>query len=129
MSNSFAAYRCSALDSVGGFPEVVACEDMYVGAKLLMRGYMLAYEPAAMVYHSHDYDWRGNFHRYYDTGVFHKQQPWINKTFGGNEKEGIRMLKYQLRAAHQLGGWKVVAGLLWDSCVRYVAYCCGKIFG
>ena len=32
-------------------------------------------------------------------------------------------------AAHRLGGWRVVVALLWDSCVRYAAYCCGKIFG
>jgi len=129
LSNSFAAYRCSALVSIGGFSEVVACEDMCAGAKMLMKGYSIVYEPTARVYHSHEYNWRENFNRYYDTGAFHKQQPWIDQTFGSSEKEGIRMLQYQLKVAHQLGGWAVVIGLLWDNCIRYAAYRCGKLFG
>ena len=38
-SNSFAAYRVTALQSVGGFPSnVPLCEDMYVAAKMLRGG-------------------------------------------------------------------------------------------
>lgn len=129
LSNSFAAYQCSVLEAIGGFTEVVACEDMYAGAKMLLQGYTIVYEPAARVYHSHEYGWRENFNRYYDTGVFHKMQPWIRQTFGENEREGMRMVRYQMKEAHRLGGWKVAAGLLWDNCIRYAAYCCGRLFG
>ena len=129
LSDSFAAYRCSALESVGSFPRVIACEDMYVGAKMLLQGYKIVYEPLARVYHSHDYTWKENFQRYYDTGVFHKQESWINATFGGNEKEGIRMLQYQLKAAYMMGGWKLVLESFGDNCVRYLAYRCGKLWG
>lgn len=129
LSDSFAAYRCAALDAVGGFPEVAACEDMYVGAKMLMAGYTLLYEAEARVYHSHEYSWRENFHRYYVTGVFHKQQSWIRQVFGGSEGEGLRLLRYQLREARRLGGWLTAVGLLWDNGIRYAAYCLGKWFG
>ena len=53
LSDSFAAYRCDALADVGGFPDVPACEDMYVGAKLLQAGYTIVYAAEAQVYHSH----------------------------------------------------------------------------
>jgi len=129
LSDSFAAYRCDALADVGGFPDVPACEDMYVGAKLLQAGYTIVYAAEAQVYHSHEYGLQENFHRYYVTGVFHKQQSWIRQVFGGSEGEGLRLLRYQLREARRLGGWLTAVGLLWDNGIRYAAYCLGKWFG
>ena len=43
-SDSFAAYRVEALQSVGGFPSnVPVCEDMYVAAKMLMNDWKIFY--------------------------------------------------------------------------------------
>ena len=129
LSDSFAAYRCDALVAVGGFPDVPACEDMYVGAKLLQAGYTLVYAAEAQVYHSHEYGLWENFYRYYITGGFHKQQSWIRQVFGGSEREGMRLLRYQIRAARKMGGWPTVASLIGENCIRYAAYCLGRIFG
>lgn len=92
-SNSFAAYRRVALMEVGGFPaNVILGEDTYVAAKLLLRGWKLAYCAEATVYHSHDYSVAEEFRRYFDTGVFHAREPWLRQTFGGAEGEGLRFL-------------------------------------
>ena len=41
-SDSFAAYRVSALEKVGGFPaQVILAEDMFVAAKILLEGYKI----------------------------------------------------------------------------------------
>ncbi|MCL5796669.1 MAG: glycosyltransferase, partial [Gammaproteobacteria bacterium] len=56
LSNSFAAYRVSALKKVGGFPNnLILAEDMIVAAKMLQSRYAVAYVADACVYHSHNY--------------------------------------------------------------------------
>jgi len=102
ISNSFAAYRVSALNEVGGFPDnVIFGEDMFVAAKLLKAGYKLAYAAEACVYHSHNYSVQQEFKRYFDMGVFHAREPWIRQDFGGAEGEGVKFVisefKYLLK--------------------------------
>ena len=86
ISNSFAAYRVSALREVGSFPDnVIFGEDMYVVAKLLQSDYRIAYASDACVYHSHDYSLWQEMRRYFDMGVFHAREPWIRKDLGGEQ--------------------------------------------
>ncbi len=90
MSNSFAAYRCSALRKIGGFPEkLILGEDVYVAGKLLLANFHLAYTGDACVQHSHNYSLKEEFKRYFDIGVFHNKQQWLLETFGAPEKAGI----------------------------------------
>jgi rhamnosyltransferase len=52
ISNSFAAYRRSALLAVGGFrKDVIFGEDTVTAARLLLSGYQVAYSAQACVYH------------------------------------------------------------------------------
>ena len=98
ISNSFAAYRIKDLLAVGGFPsDVILGEDTYVAAKLILSGKEIAYVADACVYHSHDYTILEEFRRYFDTGVFHAQQPWLIESFGGAGGEGKRFVMSELR--------------------------------
>lgn len=97
ISNSFAAYRRAALEEVGGFPaHVILSEDTYVAAKMLMKGWKVAYCADAQVYHSHDYTLLQEFRRYFDVGVFHAREPWIQAEFGGAGGEGMRYVISEL---------------------------------
>jgi rhamnosyltransferase len=97
MSNSFSAYRKIAIEKVGGFPtHVILSEDMYVAAKLLMAGWHLVYAGNAKCFHSHNYSMHEEFSRYFDIGVFHAREPWIQQTFGGARGEGLRFVKSEL---------------------------------
>lgn len=97
ISNSFAAYRIAALRSVDGFPQkTILGEDTFVAAKMLLQGWAICYCANACVYHSHDYTIREEFRRYFDTGVFHQQTPWIRERFGEAEGEGMRYLRSEL---------------------------------
>ena len=101
-SDSFAAYRLSHFKAVGGFPRhVIMGEDMWVAAKMLMAGFKVAYAAEACVYHSHNYRFQEEFQRYFDTGVFHAQAPWLIETFGSVKSEGLKMLKAQLLLAEE----------------------------
>jgi rhamnosyltransferase len=98
LSNSFAAYRRSALMSVGGFPtDVIFGEDMIVAAKLLLAGYNNAYVAEACVYHSHSYTHLQEFKRYFDVGVLHAREHELLGQFGGANGEGRRFVVSELR--------------------------------
>lgn len=127
ISNSFAAYRVSALNKVGGFPEkVIFGEDMYIAAKMLKAGYKIAYAADACVYHSHDYSLWQEMKRYFDMGVFHAREPWIRCEFGGAEGEGVKFVvseyKYMLKHAF----WRIPEVLL-RTLLRYAGFRLGLL--
>lgn len=93
ISNSFAAYRRSALASVGGFPsDVIFGEDTVTAARLLLKGWQIAYMAEAEVYHSHAYSYMQDFRRYFDIGVLHTREPWLLVEFGRTGGEGRRFV-------------------------------------
>lgn len=96
-SNSFAAYRKSALEEVGGFPsDSIMGEDAIVAAKMLIAGYKKAYVADATVFHSHSYTLGEEYKRYFDTRVFHEQNKWLIDKFGKPTGEGIKFLKSEI---------------------------------
>jgi rhamnosyltransferase len=98
MSNSFAAYRASALQAVGGFPvHVIFAEDMFVAARMLLSGWKVVYAGNAQCRHSHNYSMWEEFRRYFDMGVFHAREPWIRQAFGGAGGEGVRYVKSEVK--------------------------------
>lgn len=102
MSNSFAAYRTSDLLGLGGFPlNTILAEDMYIAAKLLLKGMKVGYCAEACVRHSHNYTPVEEFKRYFDTGVFHSKEDWIREQFGTLGGEGKKFVlseyKYLLK--------------------------------
>jgi len=97
-SDSFAAYRTSALFAVGGFPEkLIFGEDMVVAAKMLQAGWSVAYVAEAEVFHSHGYTLLQEFKRYFDIGVFHDNQGWMLRELGKPEREGYRFVTSETR--------------------------------
>jgi rhamnosyltransferase len=96
-SNSFAAYRRTALEDVGWFKEnLVMGEDLHVAARMLIKGYRLSYVADASVYHSHNYTAMQEFNRYFDLGVFFERERWLLTEFGQPESEGIRSVKSEV---------------------------------
>src|SRR5690606_16982827 len=83
---------------LGGFPErSIVSEDMYFAAKAALAGYKIAYVPEATARHSHNYTPAQEFRRYFDIGVFHHDEAWIGRAFGGAGGEGKRFLLSELR--------------------------------
>ncbi len=72
-SNVCSAIRTREFEMLGGFTErVIMNEDMLFAGKLIQNGYKIAYVPDAEVIHSHNYSWLQQFRRYFDIGVFLK---------------------------------------------------------
>jgi rhamnosyltransferase len=113
ISNSFAAYRRSALMQAGGFPlDTIMNEDTYVAGKMLVSGWKIAYCADAQVFHSHDYSFLDEFKRYFDIGVFHTHTPWLQQTFGGASGEGLRFVISEMRYLSKHAPWLIPSAVL-----------------
>ncbi|MCL1825576.1 MAG: glycosyltransferase family 2 protein [Betaproteobacteria bacterium] len=96
-SNSFSAYSRKTFIEIGGFcNNIIFAEDMYFTAKALLSGYKVCYAAEATCKHSHNYSPIEEFRRYFDIGVFHKNESWISKTFGKLQGEGIKYILSEL---------------------------------
>jgi rhamnosyltransferase len=126
ISNSFAAYRRSALLEVGGFPtDTIMNEDTFVAGKLLMAGWKVAYCADAEVYHSHDYGYGEELKRYFDIGVFHSRQKWLQEIFGKAEGEGRRFVLSELRYLVGRAPWLIPSALL-RTALKWLGYKLGS---
>jgi len=106
-SDSCAAYSNRALDEVGGFPTVLLGEDTVAVAKLLRKGYKIAYEAEALVRHSHRYSLSQEFKRSFDTGIARMDYQELLKCNDSDSKRGMdyvqKMMKQLIKEApHRL---------------------------
>lgn len=116
VSNSFAAYRRSALMSVGGFPNnTILGEDTYVAARMILAGGTVEYCAEATVYHSHGYSVIEEFQRYFDTGVFHSRENWIREAFGGAGGEGRKYVQSEIKYLMKKNKWLIPEALFRDA--------------
>lgn len=122
LSDTFAAYRTTALQEIGGFPQdVILGEDTYVAAKMLLAGWKSMYCAEARVYHSHDYTIWQEFRRYFDTGVFHAREPWIRKRFGQAEGEGKKFVLSEIRYLFHRAPW-MLPGMVLGNGMKFLGY-------
>lgn len=124
-SNSCAAYRQDALDSVGGFPSVLLGEDFYVVAKLLRAGHRIAYVAEAVVRHSHHYSLRQEFSRYFDMGLARKQAEALIEAGGRDEKRGARYVGALLACLARKRPWLIPYAFV-QSAVKWLGYASGR---
>jgi len=113
ISNSFAAYRRTALMDVEGFPsDVIFGEDTFVAAKMLQAGWKVAYSGDAACYHSHNYSAMEEFRRYFDIGVFHSREKWFIASLGKPEGEGKKFVLSELKYLAQHAPWLIPSAVV-----------------
>lgn len=123
LSDSFAAYRKIALESIGWFKDgLILGEDTYAGARLLLAGHKIAYVAEAKVYHSHSYTVFQEFKRYFDIGVFHQCENWILEEFGKAEGEGRKYIKSEIRYLLNHGAWYLLPEFFLRNVMKYLGY-------
>ncbi len=126
-SNACSAIKKNAFEEVGGFPEkTIMNEDMFLAAKLIMKGYKIAYQADAVVYHSHNYSLTTQFRRYFDIGTFFNRNQWI-RDMTRPEGEGIRYLKEELTFLSANGRKSWIPYALLDTAVRFLGYRAGLL--
>lgn len=100
-------------------------EDMYFAHKLITNGYRIKYCAESEVIHSHKFTFKQLYKRYYDTGVFFKQNEYLNN-YKVN-KAGGGMAKYVLKRAIQDKNVKVLVRFVPDMAVRFIGMRMGKL--
>lgn len=102
-------------------------EDMYIAYKLITNGYKIKYCADSVVYHSHKFLLKQLYKRYYDTGIFFKQNSFLDKY--GTNKAGGGMAIYILKRAIKDKNIKVLLEFFPNMVVRFVGMKMGKING
>jgi rhamnosyltransferase len=127
VSNSFSAYRRSALMAIGGFRSaVILSEDTLAAANMLIAGWKIAYAADARVYHSHSYTWLQEFKRYFDIGVFHSREQWLLNRFGRTSGEGRRFVISELSFLLDHAPWQIPSAVM-RTLLKLMAYRLGRI--
>ena len=102
-------------------------EDQYIAYKLIMNKYKIKYCADSIVYHSHNFTLKQLYKRYYDTGVFFKQNTYLDEY--GTNKAGGELAKYILKRAIQDKNIKVILEFLPNMIVRFWGMKVGKMNG
>lgn len=127
-SNSFSAYKKYALDSIGGFPADISLgEDVYAAAKMLTRGFNVAYCADATVIHSHNFNLKQEFQRYVAIGQFHRQEKWILEQFNNPDKEGFKYIASELRYLLKMKQYHWLPRALASWGIKFVGYKMGRM--
>ena len=128
-SDASSAIRTDIFKKLNGYDgkRLPTNEDQYIAYKLLMNNYKIKYCSDSVVYHSHKFSLKELYKRYYATGVFYKQENYIDKF--GTTKTGGSLALYILKRAIQDKNWKVLIRFLPDMGVRFIGMKMGKCNG
>ncbi|MBI5100170.1 MAG: glycosyltransferase family 2 protein [Nitrospirae bacterium] len=122
-SNSFSAYRRSALEEIGWFKKgLIFGEDTHAVAKLLFAGYRVAYAADALVYHSHNYTAFHEFKRYFDIGVLHRTENGILKEFGKTKGEGKKYIRSEVHYLMEHKKYSLFPAFILRNALKYLGY-------
>ncbi|WP_136798301.1 glycosyltransferase family 2 protein [Desulfosediminicola ganghwensis] len=128
-SNSFAAFRASALAEIGYFKDsLIFGEDTFAAGRLLQKGYIAQYVSEAVVYHSHNYKISQEFKRYFDIGVLHTVEASLFKDFGRAERKGGAYFKSGFAEIMQRRRFGLIADFSVRTAMKYLGYKAGKNF-
>ena len=125
-SNVCAAYKRERYVELGGFTKkTIFNEDMIFAAKLIQKGYGVAYAADARVIHSHNYTGVQQFCRNFDLAVSQADHP---EVFGGirSEGEGIKLVKKTAGYLVKHGKIHLIPQLVYQSGCKYMGYLAGK---
>lgn len=128
-SDASSAIKTDVFKKINGYDnkKLPTNEDMYIAYKLITNGYEIKYCADSIVYHSHKFSLKQLYKRYYDTGVFFKQNSFLDKY--GTNKAGGGMAIYILKRAIKDKNGKVILEFFPNMIVRFVGMKMGKING
>lgn len=89
-----------------------------------MNDYKISYEADSVVYHSHNFTLKEVYDRYKLTGMFFKQNSYLDKY--GTNGSGWNLAKYIIKRAFKEHNIKVIFRWLPDMAARYLGMKAGK---
>jgi rhamnosyltransferase len=118
-SDACAAYDREVFLNLGGFDgkRMQVSEDMYFAKKAIDNGFAIEYCAEAVVIHSHKFTIKQVYKRYYDIGVFFKQNPQFKKY--KSSESGLSLAWYILGRALLQINIPVLIRFIPDMLARY----------
>lgn len=128
-SDASSAIKTSIFKELNGYDgkDLPTNEDMYIAYKIINNGYKIKYCSNSIIYHSHKFTLKQLYKRYYDTGVFFKENGYLNNY--GTNKAGGGMALFILKRAIRDRNIEVICEFLPNMLVRFVGMKMGKING
>lgn len=96
-SNVCSAIRKETLLKYPFDEQLIISEDQQWAKDALLAGYSIAYQPKAMVVHSHNYDLKTVFRRFFDSGVSFEQMKKKGDFNPGFTKDGFSQVREEMR--------------------------------
>ena len=125
-SNVCSMYRRTAFEAYSQFPDnIILNEDMILASKVILDGKFVSYNSRAMVYHSHNYNLKQQFKRYFDIGMAFHQTSYLLK-YASNEKEGVRMVINQIKYLYSQKKPIYIPYAIVESGMKFIGYNMGK---
>ncbi|MFR5266961.1 glycosyltransferase [Clostridium sp.] len=125
-SDASSAVKASIYKELNGYDgkNLTISEDMYLAEKLINAGYKIKYCGDSEIYHSHVFTLKELYKRYFDTGVFFKQNSqFLN--YKSNES-GVALAKYVFKAALKEKNIGVLINILPNFGARFIGSELGK---
>lgn len=125
-SDASSAVRSDIYKNLNGYDnkKLLINEDMYFAEKLIQAGYRIKYCADSEVYHSHVFTLKALYERYFDTGVFFRQNPQF-LDYKGN-KSGKDLAIYVLKRSLEDKNLKVTLNILPNFGARFIGSFLGK---
>ncbi|MGL4656421.1 MAG: glycosyltransferase [Sarcina sp.] len=125
-SDASSAVRDDVYRKVKGYDNkrLLINEDMYLAEKLITSGYKIKYCADSEVYHSHVFTLKELYKRYFDTGVFFKQNAQFLKY--KSSESGLAMAKHALKRSLEEKNYKVTLNILPNFGARLIGSQLGK---
>jgi len=101
--------------------DILFCEDIYLAKELLSNGYKIVYDPAAVVFHSHNHSMAGIFSRYFDIAIAYRKIGILDKA-GDIENEGKRYVLEELKYLTGNDCWIWVPYALANNLAKYLGF-------
>jgi len=99
-------------------------EDMYIAYKLIMNGYKIKYVADSVIIHSHNFKFKELYKRYYDTGIFFKENSYLDEY--GTNKTGGGMAMYVIKRILQEKDFGAFIRFWPDMVARFIGMKMGK---
>lgn len=99
-------------------------EDMYIAHKLIMNGFRIKYVAESVIIHSHDFKFKEIYQRYYDTGIFFRENSYLDKY--GTDQAGASLAIYVLKRIIQEKDIKAFFRFWPDMTARFIGMKMGK---
>ncbi len=123
-SNSCCMYEANYFRFKKGFKKVNVSEDMEFAYRCIMDGYFIGYAANAKVCHSHLYNFKEIYNRYFEIGRFFCMHPYLNKYM--NMGEGISQVKYVLKKLFKKKSYLLILKFIVQVMIKYIAFNRGK---